>query len=29
MKHRDEILPKARKTTRELRAFYKKKGIKK
>jgi hypothetical protein len=29
IKHRDEILPKARKTTRGLRAFYKKKGIKK
>lgn len=29
IKHRDEILPKARKTTRGLRALYKQKGIKK
>jgi len=28
-KHKDEILPKARKSTKELRAFYKKKGVKK
>ena len=29
IKHRDEILPKARKTTRGLRALYRQKGIKK
>lgn len=29
LKHRDIILPKARKSTKELRAFYKEKGIKK
>ena len=28
-KHKDEILPKARKSTKELRAFYKKMGVKK
>lgn len=29
IRHKKEILPKARKTTRELRAFYREKGIKK
>jgi len=28
-KHKDEILPKARKSTKELKAFYKKMGVKK